>query len=93
MHAEYATDIKHTIVKTSIKMYDKYKIILRLGKTFNDLTFLNHCRMIKQRDVTIVAIMANIKSIYCLAPMQIHLKASNCLYLENISAFQTHETG
>jgi hypothetical protein len=88
------TRIKHTMGKVSIKMYDKYKVILRIETTVNDVTIFKHYRTVEQRDGTNVAKMANMKkSIYSLAPLQEHLKASNRRYLEFISTFQTHEIG
>jgi hypothetical protein len=66
--------IKHTMGKASIKMYDKYKIILRIETTVNDVTFFKHYRTVEQRDGTNAAKMANMKkSIYSLAPLQEHL--------------------
>jgi len=61
------TRIKHTMGKVSTKMYDKYKVILRIETTVNDVTFFKHYRMLEQRDGTNVAKMANMKkSIYSL---------------------------
>jgi hypothetical protein len=88
------TRIKHSMGKVSIKMYDKYQIILRIETTVNDVTFFKHYRTVEQRDGTSVAKIANMKkNIYSLAPLQEHLKASNRRYLEFISTFQTNENG
>lgn len=88
------TRIKHTMGKVSIKMYDKYQLILRIETTVNDVSFFKHYRTVEQRDGYSVTKMANMKkNIYSLAPLQEHLKASNRRYLEFISTFQTHENG
>lgn len=88
------TRIKHSMGKASIKMYDKYQIILRIETTVNDVSFFKHYRTVEQRDGNNVTKMATMKkNIYSLAPLQEHLKASNRRYLEFISTFQTHETG
>jgi len=46
------TRIKHSMGPASLKMYDKYGIILRLETTINNVSFLKHHRMVNHRDGT-----------------------------------------
>jgi len=88
------TRIKHHMGDLSIKMYDKFGIILRIETTANDVTKFRHYREVQHRDGAVdhqVAPMKkNIYSLYPLAPI---LKASNRRYLEFISTFDGHGSG
>jgi hypothetical protein len=42
--------IKHTMGKSSIKMYDKFSKILRIETTTNDVGFFRHYRRVEHRD-------------------------------------------
>lgn len=44
------TRIKHQMGAVSIKMYDKFGIILRIETTTNDVTQLKHMREVVRRD-------------------------------------------
>ena len=44
------TRIKHTMGAVSLKLYDKFGLILRIETTVNDLTFFRHYREVEQRD-------------------------------------------
>ena len=44
------TRIKHTMGPVSIKLYDKFGLILRIETTVNDLTFFKHYREVEHRD-------------------------------------------
>ena len=44
------TRIKHTMGPVSIKLYDKFGLILRIETTVNDLTFFKHYREVEQRN-------------------------------------------
>jgi len=86
--------IKHNMGTVSIKMYDKFQLILRIETTVNDLTFFKHYRTVEHRDGTISKKYAAMKkSIYSLAPLKGLLAASNRRYLEFISTFETHSAG
>ncbi len=88
------TRIKHTMGKVSIKMYDKFKKILRIETTANDLSFFKHYRTVEHRDGTTSKKYATMKkNIYSLAPLRELLVASNRRYLEFISAFDDHSSG
>ena len=88
------TRIKHDMGAVSIKMYDKFKKILRIETTVNNLTFFKHYRTVEHRDGTSSKKYAAMKkNIYSLAPLQKLLLASNRRYLEFISAFDDHSSG
>ena len=86
--------IRHTMGQASIKMYDKFKKVLRIETTVNDVSFFKHYREVDQRDGTkIWKIAAVKKTIYSLPVLQEILLASNKRYLEFISALDNKEVG
>ena len=86
--------IKHTMGKSSIKMYDKFSKILRIETTTNDVTFFKHYREVEHRDGTKSMEFASLKkNIYSLTLLCLLFKASNKRYLEFISAFDIKEAG
>ena len=86
--------IKHTMGKSSIKMYDKFSKILRIETTTNDVSFFKHFREVEHRNGTKSRQYTKLKkNIYSLAPLTLLLKASNKRYLEFISAFDSKEAG
>lgn len=86
--------VKHTMGSVSIKMYDKFRKILRIGTTTNDISFFKHFREVVHRDGTTSHEMAPLKkNIYSLSFLTDNLKASNRRYLEFISAFDNKEVG
>lgn len=86
--------IKHTMGSVSIKMYDKFRKILRIETTSNDTSFFKHFREVVHRDGTTSHEMAPLKkNIYSLSFLTDNLKASNRRYLEFISAFDNKEVG
>jgi hypothetical protein len=88
------TRIKHHMGPVSIKMYDKYGIVLRIETTVNDVSFFKHYREVEHRDGTTETKYTNMrKSIYSLNPLQDHLIAANRRYLEFISEIETPEVG
>jgi len=88
------TRIKHSMGKVSIKMYDKFKKILRIETTVNDLSFFKHYRTVEHRDGTTSKKYASMKkNIYSLGPLRKLLTASNRRYLEFISAFDDYGSG
>ena len=44
------TRLKHTMGPVSIKLYDKFGLILRIETTVNDLSFFKHYREVEHRD-------------------------------------------
>jgi hypothetical protein len=88
------TRIKHHMGSASIKMYDKFGLILRIETTANDVSFFKHHRVVEQRDGTKVIKLAPLKkSIYSLGDLRDLLAASNRRYLEFISALEDPSSG
>ena len=94
MSALKAPESNITWAQSRSKMYDKFKKILRIETTVNNLTFFKHYRTVEHRDRTSSKKFAAMKkNIYSLAPLQKLLVASNRRYLEFISAFDDHSSG
>ena len=88
------TRIKHHMGTTSIKMYDKFGLILRIETTTNDVSFFKHYREVEQRDGTSVMKWAQMKkSIYSLPALRVTMAAANRRYLEFISALDDSSAG
>jgi hypothetical protein len=81
------TRLKHVIGPVSIKMYDKFGLILRIETTTNDVCFFRQRRTVHHRNGEDEIRWAPMrKSIYSLAPLQETLSAANQRYLAFISA-------
>jgi hypothetical protein len=81
------TRLKHIIGPVSIKMYDKFGLILRIETTTNDVRFFRQRRTVHHRNGEDEIRWAPMrKSIYSLAPLQETLSAANQRYLAFISA-------
>jgi hypothetical protein len=88
------TRIKHFMGAVSIKMYDKFGLILRIETTVNDVSFFKHYREVEHRDGTKSKKMAAMKkSIYSLSPLRQMLFSANHRYLGFISTFDDTSTG
>ena len=88
------TRIKHIMGSTSIKMYDKRGIILRIETTTNDVSFFKHHRKVEQKNGESVHKLAPLKkSIYSLGDLRELLAAANRRYLEFISALEDPSAG
>lgn len=88
------TRIKHQMGAVSIKMYDKFGIILRIETTVNDVSQFKHLRDVQKRDGSVVTQQARMKkNIYSLHSLAGILKASNRRYLEFISTFDDPSRG
>jgi len=86
--------IKHSMGKSSIKMYDKFSLILRIETTTNDVSFFKHYREVEHKNGTKSMQYASLKkNIYSLTLLAILFKASNRRYLEFISAFDNKQVG
>lgn len=86
--------IKHTMGKSSIKMYDKFSKILRIETTTNDVSFFKYYREVEHRNGTKSMQYATLKkNIYSLTLLALLFNASNKRYLEFISAFDNKEAG
>jgi hypothetical protein len=88
------TRIKHTMGPVSIKLYDKFGLILRIETTVNDLTFFKHYREVEHRDGSREVKWASMqKTIYSLPALRELLEAANRRYLEFLSAIEDPRAG
>jgi hypothetical protein len=88
------TRIKHTMGPVSIKMYDKFRLILRIETTVLNVSFFKHYREVEHKDGTRSMNWAEMKkSIYSLAPLRELLLAANRRYLEFISTIEDDKAG
>jgi hypothetical protein len=88
------TRLKHTMGPVSIKMYDKFRLILRIETTVVDVSFFKHYREVEHKDGTGSMAWAQMKkSIYSLAPLRELLLAANRRYLEFISTLEDDKVG
>jgi hypothetical protein len=88
------TRIKHTMGPVSLKLYDKFGLILRIETTVNDLTFFKHYREVEHRDGTRETKWASMqKTIYSLPALRELLEAANRRYLEFLSTLTDPRAG
>ncbi len=88
------TRIKHTMGSVSIKMYDKFEIVLRIETTVNDVSFFDHYREVTHKDGTTSTEYASMKkTIYSLPPLAEMLRAVHHRYLKFISDIDTPDGG
>jgi len=88
------TRVKHSMGPVSLKMYDKFSLILRIETTANNVSFFKHYRMVEHKDGTSSMKNAQMKkAIYSLSPLIKILHAANHRYIEFISAFDDHSAG
>lgn len=88
------TRVRHSMGKTSIKMYDKFARILRIETTTLDVTFFQHYREVEHRDGTREMAYAPMKkTIYSLGALREVLTAANRRYLEFLSAIDDPSQG
>ena len=78
----------------SIKMYDKFRLILRIETRVVNVSFFKHYREVEHKDGTRSMAWAEMKkSIYSLAPLRELLLAANRRYLEFISTIEDDKVG
>ncbi len=88
------TRIKHHMGDVSIKMYDKFGVVLRIESTCNNVGEFRVLREIGHRDGTITTDKAPLrKTIYSLYQLFTIMKSANYRYLEFISSFDDHSGG
>lgn len=88
------TRIKHQMGPVSVKMYDKFNLILRLETTVNQVAFFKHYRHVQHRDGTTTMRWAPMKkTIHSLPALRESLSAANQRYLKFISSIATPEVG
>lgn len=88
------TRIKHIMGPASVKLYDKFGIMLRIETTTCNISFFEHYRKVEHRDGTCETKVAHMKkSIYSLVPLQDIVSRSNQRYLEFISTLDDNRVG
>lgn len=88
------TRLKHQMGPATIKLYDKFNIVLRIETTVNDVSFFPHYRQVQHRDGTTTSQFAPMKkTIYSLPPLAETLQAVNKRYLKFISQMETPDGG
>jgi len=88
------TRIKHQMGPASVKMYDKFNLILRIETTVNNVSFFKHYRQVQHRDGTTTMRWAPMKkTIHSLPALRESLSAANQRYLKFISSIATPEVG
>jgi len=86
--------LKHQMGPVSIKLYDKFNIVLRIETTVNDVSFFKQYRQVHHRDGTTTTKWAPMKkTIYSLPALEETLLAANRRYLKFISEVETPEVG
>jgi hypothetical protein len=86
--------IKHQMGPVSIKMYDKFGIVLRIEVTVNDISFFQQYRQVYHRDGSQTTQWAPMKkTIYSLPALSEVSLAANRRYLKFISDIETPEVG
>jgi hypothetical protein len=88
------TCVKHRFGKSSIKMYDKCGIVLRIETTTNDVSFFKHHRKVEHREGPPTRELAPVKkSIYSLIDLREILLGCNRRYLSHLSALDDFSAG
>jgi hypothetical protein len=88
------TRIKHTMGPVSLKLCDKFGLILRIETTVNDVTFFKHYREVEHHDGTTETKWASMqKTIYSLPALRELLEAANRRYLEFLSTLTDPRAG
>ncbi|BBO19224.1 conserved hypothetical protein [Candidatus Brocadia pituitae] len=88
------TRIKHVMGPASVKLYDKFGIMLRIETTTYDVSFFEHYRKVEHRDGTSETKVAHVKKgIYSLVSLQNIFLRANHRYLEFISTFDDNRVG
>jgi hypothetical protein len=88
------TCVKHRFGKSSIKMYDKCGIVLRIETTTNDVSFFKHHRKVEHRNGRSTRELAPVKkSIYSLIDLREILHGCNRRYLTHLSALDDFSAG
>ena len=78
----------------SVKMYDKFRLILRIETTVTDVSFFKHYREVEHKDGTRSMAWAEMKkTIYSLGPLRELLQAANRRYLNLFPSLRTTGLG
>ncbi len=90
----YRTRRPETMGPVSLKLYDKFGLILRIETTVNDLTFFKHYREVEHRDGSGETKWASMpKPIYSLPALRELLEAAQRRYLEFLPAIDDRRSG
>jgi len=88
------TRIRHHMGAASIKMYDKFGLVLRIETTANNVSFFKHHREVVHRDGSSSLKLAPMKkTIYSLHILRKFLAAANRRYLDFISGIDDPTAG
>lgn len=88
------TCIKHRFGKSSVKMYDKFGVVLRLETTSNDVSSFKHHRKVEHRHGPATRALAPVKkTIYSLNDLRDILLGCNRRYLAYLSALDDVSAG
>jgi hypothetical protein len=88
------TCVKHRFGKASIKMYDKFGIVLRIETTSNDVSFFQHHRKVERRNGPPTRGLAGVKkSIYSLIDLREIMLGCNRRYLTHFSTLNDVSAG
>jgi hypothetical protein len=88
------TCIKHHFGKSTVKMYDKFALVLRLETTTNNVSAFKHHRKVEHRHGPSTRRIAPVKkSIYSLRALQDILLGCNRRYLAHLSTLDDFSAG
>jgi hypothetical protein len=88
------TCIKHRLGKARVKMYDKFKRVLRIETTVNDVSFFKHHRKVEHRNGADTDELAPLKkTLYSLIDLCEILLGCNRRYLEYLSVLDDPSAG
>jgi hypothetical protein len=88
------TCVKHRFGKSSIKIYDKLGLVLRIETTTNDVSAFKHYRVVEHRQGPATRALAPVKkTIYSLNDLRDILRGCNRRYLEYLSSLDDFSAG
>lgn len=88
------TRLKHQMGPLSIKLYDKFRFILRIETTVNNVSFFQHYRKVQHRDGSTTTRWAPMKkTMHSLPALRELLFAANQRYLKFVSSIATPQVG
>jgi len=88
------TCVKHRFSKSSIKIYDKFGLVLRIETTTNDVSAFKHYRKVEHRQGPATRALAPVrKTIYSLKDLREILLSCNRRYLEYLSSLDDFSAG
>jgi hypothetical protein len=94
LHKRRGTRLRHSLGNASIKMYDKFRPVLRIETTTHDVSFFKHYRKAVHRDGRAEMKHAPIqKIIHSLGAVREVLAAANRRYLEFLSVLEDDSSG